>query len=538
MAPLIAMNDTDDSRNTQLDRLALALAVFKQYVEIKNKSQFQDNNLLAESLIADLLPLLSDWGNFINLNAHNPQQRGIDLLSCDGLTGVQVTVSRTADKVKHTLGQFAKLPNKPRELYIVMICGRLEDSRYRSLGPKIESAGIVFNSTEHILDLQGLFRLASNNSQARLADAIARLESEMGKRALAMLGSFNKNADRVLQVRYAHGIGGPQFNKILGLDPRAAPGDLTTPQGLQPWLTPTLCASIAEQFNVPLDWLNGTDDRTGDAYNSSPWRTSGDVMGLLHGIAERYRAAHFYIVTPEEIGNPFDSPQGSLVQRDDIPFLVFYKACGTYGDVFAHLGIQPWNIPHHRQAALFLGTVIRDFSRQGLGHFSVSWEQWPRDAILASCAGTLLVELMQQDDRLPLDERDAIRFNGRWEFQGQPAMSAQFNDEFLPTVAKGFEHLQQMEQRCRLLQERLDTQAAWDNIPPPAPGAKRIDGYLACDIAHLCQSPVRCADAQGSEYALSAESARTLISEQLEMAASDPKKRFIYLDIRVDPAAL
>lgn len=38
------MNHTADSRNTQLDRLALALAVFKHYVEIKNYAQLLDNN--------------------------------------------------------------------------------------------------------------------------------------------------------------------------------------------------------------------------------------------------------------------------------------------------------------------------------------------------------------------------------------------------------------------------------------------------------------------------------------------------------------
>lgn len=44
-AARLAMNHTADSRNTQLDRLALALAVFKHYVEIKNYAQLLDNNL-------------------------------------------------------------------------------------------------------------------------------------------------------------------------------------------------------------------------------------------------------------------------------------------------------------------------------------------------------------------------------------------------------------------------------------------------------------------------------------------------------------
>lgn len=532
------MNGTPDSRNTQLDRLALTLVVFKQYVEIKNNAQLLDNNRLAESLIADLMSCLCGWGNFKNLNQETPHHRAIDLLSEDGTIGVQVTTTRTASKVRHTLEQFASLPDKPQRLYIMMVCGRLKNYAPDSIDRSIKQAGIKFDASTDILDLEMLFHLAKDNSQARIEEAVQRLEKEMGQRALALLGSFNKNADRVLQVVQAHGLRGPQFYELLGIDPRQAPARLTTPQALQPWLTPANCAAIAEQFNVPAGWLDGTDERTGDYYDSSSWRSPGNVVGLLANIAERYRAARFHIVIPDDIDNPFDSVHEAVLGPWDVPLLVFYEARGTYGDVYAHLGVQPWNILHHRQAAFFLGTAIRDFARQGLGNFSVKWEQWPREDILASCTDTLLAQLVPNRRALPLDEQDWIRFDGRWQFPGQPDLTTQFNDDYLPTVLHGFQRVQQMQHRYRVFQEYVDTQAAWHTIAAPAPGAKRVDGYQACDIAQICKAPLRCADALGNEYELQVDQARELIDEQLEMAASNPRKRFVFLDIRVDPTEI
>ncbi|WPN25996.1 SMEK domain-containing protein [Pseudomonas marginalis] len=162
------MNGTPDSRNTQLDRLALTLVVFKQYVEIKNNAQLLDNNRLAESLIADLMSCLCGWGNFKNLNQETPHHRAIDLLSEDGTIGVQVTTTRTASKVRHTLEQFASLPDKPQRLYIMMVCGRLKNYAPDSIDRSIKQAGIKFDASTDILDLEMLFHLAKDNSQARI----------------------------------------------------------------------------------------------------------------------------------------------------------------------------------------------------------------------------------------------------------------------------------------------------------------------------------------------------------------------------------
>ncbi|MGY2043246.1 SMEK domain-containing protein [Pseudomonas pergaminensis] len=531
------MNDRLNSRNTQLDRLSLALAVFKHYVEIKNYAQLYDNNRLAESLMADLMSCLCGWGNFKDLNKEKRDHCAIDLLSDDGTVGVQVTATRTTAKVKETLKNFASLPNKPQQLYLLMICGRQKTYACDSLAQSIELAGIPFDPKSHILDLKSLFRIAQNNDQARLEEAVQRLEKEMGPRALTMLGNYNKNADRVLQVLHAHDLRRSEFNELLDIDPKQAPTDIATAHGLQPWLTPAISTAIADQFNVSLDWLDGTDDRTGDYYNSSSWRTTGDVAGLLANVAERYGHAHFYIVIPDDLDNPFEHFEQTRQGSWDVPFLVFYKARGTYGDVFAHLGVQPWNTLHHRQAALFLSTALRDFSRQGFGHFCVTWEQWSRDNIMASCTDKLLAELMQYRIGLSLEGQDCIHFDGHWQFPGQPELTTRFNGDYLPSVLHGFQHLQQMHNQSRVLQEYIDTQAAWHSIAAPAPGAKRINGYQACDIAQLCQTPLRCSDAHGHECELSVGQARALIDEQLEMAAADPRKRFVFLDIQVEPTA-
>lgn len=70
--------------------MSLALAVFKHYIEIKNKDLLQDNNRLAKSLIADLMSYLCGWGHFKDLNEQNLHHPAIDLLSEDGTGAVEL----------------------------------------------------------------------------------------------------------------------------------------------------------------------------------------------------------------------------------------------------------------------------------------------------------------------------------------------------------------------------------------------------------------------------------------------------------------
>ncbi|ANB72974.1 hypothetical protein AYM40_11825 [Paraburkholderia phytofirmans OLGA172] len=283
------MDSGNNTRNAALDRLALALSIFRDYVEIKNGAFFFDSNRLAETLMCDLLSDLCGWGTFRNLNTDNPKQPAIDLLSFDGRVGVQVTSTRTLNKVKDTIAKFVSLEPRPDELYIVMICGKEDSYPARAIEKCLGDSGLDFTAKKNILDLGGLFNLAQSRSEARIEDAVMRLEAELGKWALRLLNRFDGTADRVLRVLTSHDLAPSSIVQALQVDPKVPRVALTTPHDLHPYLTGAACESIAAEFNVPLDWLNGRSERIGEYFCPSPWRSLGNVKSLLHGVLDRYR---------------------------------------------------------------------------------------------------------------------------------------------------------------------------------------------------------------------------------------------------------
>lgn len=124
----------DLSRKGGLDRLAIALALFKDYISIQKGAAHLDSSKLAEGLVKDLLNLLGPWGAFKTLDHEYTNHPAIDLLSLDGDVGVQVTSSSSLTKVTETIEKFHRLNVPPKQLYILMICGRAKSYGNRLIG--------------------------------------------------------------------------------------------------------------------------------------------------------------------------------------------------------------------------------------------------------------------------------------------------------------------------------------------------------------------------------------------------------------------
>lgn len=534
------MDSGDNTRNAELDRLALLLSIFRDYVEIKNGACFFDSNRLAETLMCDLLSDLCGWGPLKNLNADNPTQPAIDLLSLDGRVGVQVTSTRTLGKVKDTITKFLSLDPRPDELYILMICGK--EGRYpiASIEKCLADSGLDFTAQKNILDLGGLFNLAQSRGEARIEDAVMRLEAALGKRALSLLNGFDRTADRVLRVLTSHDLAPSSIVQVLHVDPKVPRAALTTSHGLNPYLTRPACESIAAEFNVPLDWINGHSERIGEYFGASPWRSLGDVKSLLRGVLDRYGAAQFSIVLPDDMGCPFPIggdgtvPSTGAYPEPETPVLIFYEAKGRYGKVFVHLGMQPWDVPHHRKAAIFLGTILRDLAFASLGSFGVQWSLWPRELILETRSERLLSEIAAEYPGTRFDETDAITFDsGRWRYvDGDEDWEREFNDEYVPAIRGLVETVEEEARRDSFLVQWIAEQEIKRQIKKPAAGSSRIFGGDACDLAEMCGIPVRCADTLGVVREMTVSDARAVITGQLTWEADDLPSAIIFLDVR------
>lgn len=522
-----------DSRKSALDRLSLALALFKDYVEIQNGACLFDSNQLAEGLMADLLGLVMPWGAMKNLNAEVNNYPAIDLVSADDKVGVQVTSTRTIDKVKYTIEKFSALSPRPEALYILMICGRQDSYSDEALQKSVGTSGISFDGATHILDLRDVFEAAKSCTIKAIALAVTRLEAELGKRAFFLLGRFEKSADRVLQTLVAHNLRPSEMVEALKLRPGVHPNEITAPHALQQHLTKEGTKAIADEFNVPLAWLDGSDDHVGERYVNCAWRTLGGVKTIITEVIERYGTGTFTIVLPEDTKKP-DGLGESTTTIGPVgpPVLVYYEAQGKYGTVFVHLGLQPWNVEHYQEAALTLWIGLRHV--RDLLRFGAVLRLWPASLIEESTRRPLAELIPKVREAGIVDEsRYAFHKNGLWQLPGRLELQADLNGDYLPKLESFVECTLREKEARNYTAEITQEIVGRRKIPAPAQGTGRIFSSIACDVAALCGRTVFCSDQDGTVHELTVSEARLVLDEQASHSGDEDgfPRRIIYLDV-------
>jgi len=526
-----------DSKKANLERLVLALAVFKDYVSIQNGAFLFDSNKLAEGLMKDLLSLIGPWGPMKDLNFERENQPAIDLVSIDGKVGIQVTSTSTAAKVKDTIRKFGVLEQPPEELFFVMICGRQKSYPEESIKKVVAGTALSFDPDKNILDLSGLYKLASAASPDNLKSAVRRLEQELSSRAIKLLQRFNASADRVLQVLTSHKVSPAGMIELLDLDSKTPPELLATSETLQPLLVSDRCyESLAEAFNVPADWLRGDAVPLAQRSGPSVWRSNGSVGGLLADLLTRYNSVRFHIVLPDDLMEPFLSakPRGADEPPDlETPVLVFYEAQEGHGKVFGHLGIQPWHIVHHRKAALFLGTILRDLSLKSIASVGVCWWSWPRERIDATVTDVLLVEAKDQNPFALIDETDAITpVPGGWSFVHEPGLDHEFNETYAPFVRQAVKKALEAKTRKSIIDEMGREFMAKFMLSDPEPGVARVFFSSAYDIALACGTGVSFVDEKGRVSQKSVAEAKLMMEVTPVLDDEDRPVRLVFIDVR------
>lgn len=526
-----------DSRKANLERLVLALAVFKDYVSIQNGAFLFDSNKLAEGLMRDLLSLIGPWGPMKDLNLERENQPAIDLVSIDGKVGIQVTSTSTPAKVKDTIKKFGALEEPPEELFFVMLCGRQKSYPEESIKKVVAGTALRFDPDKNILDLSGLYKMASSAPPEKLRSAVRRLEEELSSRAIKLLQRFNASADRVLQVLTAHRVSPAGMIELLDLDSKTPPELLATSETLQPLLVRDRCyESLAEAFNVPADWLRGGTVPLAQRSGPSVWRGNGSVGGLLADLLTRYNSVCFHIVLPDELRAPFlpAKPRGADEPPDlETPVLVFYEAQEWHGRVFGHLGIQPWRIAHHRKAALFLGTILRDLGLKGIASVGVRWWSWPRDRIDATVTDVLLVEAKDQHPCDLIDETDAITpVAGGWSFVYEPGLNHEFNGTYAPAVRQAVTKALEAKTRKSVIDEMGREFMAKFMLSDPEPGVARVFFNTAYDIALACGTSVSFVDEKGRVSQKSVAEAKLMMDAAPALDDHNKPVRLVFIDVR------
>jgi len=509
-----------------LDRLAITLALYKDYVSIQKGASHLDSSKLAEGLIEDLLTLVSPWGKFKNLNHEYLNYPAIDLISLDEAIGVQVTSSSSLEKVTETIRKFQKLKSPPANLYILMICGRAKAYSTSSIKKSLLTSTIKFDPDENILTLDNLYKWAERSTVDEIERAVQRLESEVSSRAVQLLQRFNASADRVLQLFNAHALSPAKMVELLGLSSPSNVEEIVSAHTLQALLTPDAYNTIATAFHVPKGWLNGEHNHLAEVYDSSRWRASGDVSQIILDLLSLYKNIQFKIVLPME-------PDG-MDKDGHTPVLVFYQAESKHGKIFGHLGIQPWDVDNYTKAALYLGTILRHLALAERLPLGVSWWQWPRDRILATTTETLLAEAVQSKPRVRIDETRLIDFEaGTWRFSMEPKLDKEFNEVYLPAVRDSVLKGLKLAEYRDILDEFIAEAISRFKLPPPKKRVARVFGREAYAIAKACRGKVCYVDRSGKISNISVSKAQRLMNESPILDDEGHALKMVFVDTRL-----
>ena len=109
-----------DGRLVLTDRLQSQLGTLVSAVEIAGQNNLSSSHVVAETTLAGLLNRVYGW-ELVNANAIRQNCPGIDLIDEERSIAVQVTATRTAEKVRHTLEEVAKSGVVYKRLIVLLI---------------------------------------------------------------------------------------------------------------------------------------------------------------------------------------------------------------------------------------------------------------------------------------------------------------------------------------------------------------------------------------------------------------------------------
>lgn len=162
-----------DGRDALVNRLQKLLGTLVHSVEIASQNNLSSSHVVAEATTAGLLNRIYGW-ELVNANAIRQNFPGVDLIDKDRKIAVQVTATRTVEKVRHTLTEVGKSGAHYDEL-IVLILTNIKPTDGMCTCTVPSYTGPV--KVRHIPDI---FRDAMELDPIRLDDLVKFLEAEVG----------------------------------------------------------------------------------------------------------------------------------------------------------------------------------------------------------------------------------------------------------------------------------------------------------------------------------------------------------------------
>ena len=277
-----------DSIQTLADRLAIYLAAYKYYVEVKSHARLLDSAIFGESLAVDLATIAFGCEDLKNLNLGG-NYPAIDLGSATAGCAIQVTLMATSTKVVETQQKFFEHGLDKEYTKLKFICLRGKQAEYESQKIVLERGAFRFDPKQDIYDLNDLFKnLVNQPDHEKFKSFCERLEAELGSAIRPYLLGVDRPGQNLRRLFDEHDVKISDAVKALERF-NVSRAVIADTERLAEAANRELIRYVAEQFQVSGKWIEGVDDHI---YSGGPgveegtnWRRS---LRDAHNAIERF----------------------------------------------------------------------------------------------------------------------------------------------------------------------------------------------------------------------------------------------------------
>lgn len=163
-----------NNRELKIKIISNEFAKWQVQIENLNSLNLYDANIFSEHTLCELLNLVFDY-KLINANLLQSNFPAVDLVDAKNKVAIQVTSTKTRDKIQSTLNMFIenKLYLKYDELLIIIL-----SAKQKSYSALSVSNDFSFDVSEHILDFKSLLKIIAKLPMNRIEKIAALLDHE------------------------------------------------------------------------------------------------------------------------------------------------------------------------------------------------------------------------------------------------------------------------------------------------------------------------------------------------------------------------
>lgn len=277
-----------------VDRLAIYLAAYKQYLVFKTQAGLLDAAVLGEAVALDLARITWGYSDLENLNLKHSYP-AVDLGTKNGDCAIQVTVTSSSTKIVETQQTFFKhqlMKNYSKLIFVIL--GEKQAS-YDSQRIVRSQGSFTFDPAKDIYDLNDLFNIVVKSGDTTKIEQFAdRIEQELSDKIRPFLAGVDKPGQNMRRLFEAHDV-----STAKAVEPLKKFGItrsiFSNNTSLSEAADVSVVSYLADQFSVASKWIDGSCSHI---YNENP---GSDPSSWRRSLADSYQVIKGAIRNSEDL---------------------------------------------------------------------------------------------------------------------------------------------------------------------------------------------------------------------------------------------